>query len=249
MESDMRHLMTKGTVAMTATAALVALSACSSAPRPDPNLDQARTAYDHADNDANVVKYAPLELQQAKQALSTAEDLWRRNEDRADVDHYAELAKTRSAIAEETAKAKVAQAQVSTAAIEKKAGIGQGPTVMTLNDVLFNMGGATLQPGAFRQIDDLATYLKQHRDRTVTIEGYTDSTGSEATNEALSQRRADAVRDALIQRGVQPSRVIARGLGASSPIATNSTAAGRQLNRRVEAVVSGANEQGAPGTS
>ncbi|MEO6663739.1 MAG: OmpA family protein, partial [Rubrivivax sp.] len=105
--------------------------------------------------------------------------------------------------------------------------------VLTLGDVLFDTGRAELKSGANRTLDQLTTFLSQNPERTVQIEGYTDSTGSEQTNQVLSERRANAVKNALVDRNVAGNRITARGMGPSSPIATNGTAAGRQQNRRV----------------
>ncbi len=110
--------------------------------------------------------------------------------------------------------------------------------VLTLGDVLFDTGRATLKPGAMKTIDDLATFLAQHPERKVLIEGYTDSVGGEELNLDLSQRRADAVRDALTRRNVSFDRVQVHGLGERYPVASNDTGSGRQLNRRVEVVFS-----------
>jgi outer membrane protein OmpA-like peptidoglycan-associated protein len=109
--------------------------------------------------------------------------------------------------------------------------------VVTLGDVLFDVGKATLKPGAARAIDRLAEFLKQHGERKVRIEGFTDSTGSEETNQRLSEQRANAVRSALLERGVAPERIEAVGFGQGFPVATNDTQAGRQQNRRVEIVI------------
>ena len=80
--------------------------------------------------------------------------------------------------------------------------------------------------------------MREYVDTTVTIEGHTDSVGSTASNQKLSQQRADAVREVLVsQFGVNPSRLIAIGYGETRPIADNGTPMGRQENRRVEAVV------------
>lgn len=110
--------------------------------------------------------------------------------------------------------------------------------VMTLGDVLFDAGKAQLKPGGLRSIEKLADFLKQYPQRKVMIEGFTDSTGSAALNEELSQRRAETVRTALTGLGVSSERVTIQGWGAAYPVATNDTAAGRQLNRRVEIVIS-----------
>ena len=111
-------------------------------------------------------------------------------------------------------------------------------TVLTLGDVLFDTGRATLKSSAMRTIDEIATFLQAHPERRVLIEGYTDSTGSDATNRELSERRADAVRQALLARNVSFDRVQVHGLGQGYPVASNDTASGRQLNRRVEVVFS-----------
>lgn len=110
--------------------------------------------------------------------------------------------------------------------------------VVTFGDVLFSTNQAQLKPGGARNIDKLADVLQSYPQRKVLIEGFTDSTGSEATNLALSQRRSAAVREALIDKGVNPSRISTRGYGESYPVADNTSASGRQLNRRVEIILS-----------
>jgi outer membrane protein OmpA-like peptidoglycan-associated protein len=110
--------------------------------------------------------------------------------------------------------------------------------VMTLSDVLFDTGRATLKPGATRDIDRLAQALKDNPNTRVKIEGFTDSVGSESYNQELSERRAQAVANALQMRGVPLDRVQVEGLGKEFPVASNDTPAGRQQNRRVEIVFS-----------
>lgn len=110
--------------------------------------------------------------------------------------------------------------------------------VVTFGDVLFSTGQAQLKSGSARNIDKLAGVLQSYPQRKVLIEGFTDSTGSEATNMALSQRRSAAVREALIDKGVSPGRISTRGYGESYPVADNTSAGGRQLNRRVEIILS-----------
>ena len=112
-------------------------------------------------------------------------------------------------------------------------------TVMTLgNDVLFDSGAATLKPGGRKAIDNLGQLMQKQPERKVEIEGFTDSTGSAETNRKLSEARAVAVKQALVERGVDPARIQTRGMGSAYPIASNDTAVGRQLNRRVEVVFS-----------
>jgi OmpA-OmpF porin, OOP family len=121
--------------------------------------------------------------------------------------------------------------------------------VVTLGDVLFDTDQATLKPGADLSLDRLATYLSGHAQTKVIIEGHTDSRGSDAYNDDLSQRRADAVAKALIARGVAPDDIRAIGRGKNYPVATNDTQAGRQQNRRVEIVFSDASGRFAQGAS
>jgi outer membrane protein OmpA-like peptidoglycan-associated protein len=111
--------------------------------------------------------------------------------------------------------------------------------VLTLGDVLFDTGRAELKPGATRKLDQLAQFLAEHPDRRVQIDGFTDSVGTDSYNEELSQRRANAVRTALLSRGVDASRIGTEGYGKSYPVADNGDSGGRQLNRRVEVVIGG----------
>lgn len=110
--------------------------------------------------------------------------------------------------------------------------------VMTLGDVLFATGKADLKAGSAERLNKLVAFLGKYPDRTVVIEGHTDSTGSEAINQRLSQQRAEAVRAYLLSQGVAANRVSAVGKGESLPVADNATAAGRQQNRRVEIIIS-----------
>jgi outer membrane protein OmpA-like peptidoglycan-associated protein len=111
--------------------------------------------------------------------------------------------------------------------------------VLTLGDVLFDTGKAELKAGAGRKLEQLAQFLNEHKDRRVQIDGFTDSVGSDSYNQELSQRRADAVKSALLSRGVDASRIATEGYGKSFPVASNSDSGGRQLNRRVEVVIGG----------
>jgi outer membrane protein OmpA-like peptidoglycan-associated protein len=110
--------------------------------------------------------------------------------------------------------------------------------VLTLDDVLFDTGKAQLKAGATRSIDQIAAFLKENPDRRVQVEGFTDSQGADDYNLELSQSRADSVAMAIIQRGVDAQRVRALGYGEGYPVASNANAGSRQLNRRVEIIVS-----------
>ncbi|HEX6570371.1 MAG TPA: OmpA family protein [Steroidobacteraceae bacterium] len=110
--------------------------------------------------------------------------------------------------------------------------------VLTLGDVLFETAKADLKAGAVADLDQLATFLSKYPERSVVIEGHTDSVGGEDYNLGLSQRRAESVRSYLTRHGVDPSRVTTQGMGESAPVASNESAGGRQQNRRVEIIVS-----------
>jgi len=113
--------------------------------------------------------------------------------------------------------------------------------VLTLGDVLFDTGGATLKSGAYSTLDRLATALKGNTGRSVLIEGHTDNVGSDDANQSLSLRRAESVQTALMQRGVATTQLKAMGRGESTPIASNEDVGGRQQNRRVEMIFADAN--------
>lgn len=109
--------------------------------------------------------------------------------------------------------------------------------VVTLGDVLFETGRADIKPGARRSLDQMVRALRDDRDATLLIEGHTDSVGKHDYNVSLSKRRANAVRAYLVNRGIAPNRIEARGLGPDYPVASNRNEAGRQQNRRVEMIV------------
>ena len=109
--------------------------------------------------------------------------------------------------------------------------------VITLGDVLFEVGRAELLPGARQNIDDVIELLETEPGKRIRIEGHTDATGPAALNLRLSQQRAEAVRSALVERGIDPSRMDAVGMGEDFPIASNETEDGRASNRRVDVIL------------
>jgi outer membrane protein OmpA-like peptidoglycan-associated protein len=159
-----------------------------------------------------------------------------------------EVQQARSAAEQARGEAQNAQAQVAQAQAESQRLAAQledmqasqtsRGIVLTLGDVLFDTGRAELKPGAARPIEQITAFLNEHPERSVQIEGFTDSQGGNDYNLELSQKRADAVAMAIIQRGIDAQRVRALGYGEEFPKANNADAGSRQLNRRVEIVVS-----------
>ncbi|WP_111641829.1 OmpA family protein [Marinimicrobium alkaliphilum] len=113
--------------------------------------------------------------------------------------------------------------------------------VLTLGDVLFATGSAELQDGTNRNLDRLVSFLNEHPERRIQIEGHTDSVGSAAFNQTLSLQRAQSVRDYLTQQGIASRRISTSGIGMEQPVASNDTTAGRQQNRRVEIIIDNPN--------
>jgi outer membrane protein OmpA-like peptidoglycan-associated protein len=101
------------------------------------------------------------------------------------------------------------------------------------SDVLFDSGSAALKAGAYQEINRVSQVLIQYPETRIMVAGHTDSDGSEAFNQDLSVRRAEAVKNALVAQGVSGARINTMGFGESQPVADNNTPAGKQLNRRV----------------
>ncbi len=112
--------------------------------------------------------------------------------------------------------------------------------IVNMSDVLFDTGSSTLKPGAREKLAKISGILLGHPGLSLQIEGHTDSVGGDEYNQQLSERRAGSVRDFLVQQGVPAASITAIGFGKTVPVASNDSVEGRQLNRRVELVVSGA---------
>jgi OOP family OmpA-OmpF porin len=108
------------------------------------------------------------------------------------------------------------------------------PVVWVLGDVLFGTGSSVIKPGAYYLLDEIAAKLGADPVMSIDIQGHTDNVGSAASNKALSLKRAQAVKNYLVGKGIMPNRMTTEGFGFSKPIALNGTEAGRALNRRVE---------------
>jgi OOP family OmpA-OmpF porin len=210
------------------------------------------------DHDTEEVQHlAALATQRVDIARATAEkkvaeaQIQQATEDRDQVllaarTRAAQRSQLEAARAQQQAQVATSQAQAATSQVQQlqqelaalQAKQTDRGLVLTLGDVLFETGKADLRPGALQNLYPLVTFLQQYPERRVVIEGHTDSVGSDAYNRDLSQRRADAVRDFLLQNGVNPAQLTTRGYGKASPVASNNTAEGRQQNRRVELIIS-----------
>ncbi len=317
------------------TALAIALTACSSTPKPNDALNLASSRFEAAQGNKQVSTLAADELKQADVALHSAKKAWADRDEASTVNHLAYMAGQRVSIAEETAANRAAQAVTAGAGAErdktrlamrtmevdqaqqklaqeqqssaaKSAALAQEQQsnavkstalaqadqqlalaeqnnadmnaelvaaednaaqqqdqmersdarvsdleaqlkelnakntdhgmVVTLGDVLFGSGKSQILPGSEGKIAKLADFFKRNPERTALIEGYTDSLGVASANHTLSQQRATAVMNALVDRGVPANRLGTRAHGAENPVASNATAAGRQMNRRVEIV-------------
>ena len=174
--------------------------------------------------------------QEADQAKMNAEAAQRQAEaaQRAARSAQMQAQDAQAATRDANARASALEAQLADLAAKKT----ERGMVITLGDVLFGTDQANLTAAGGATAGKLAAVLSNNMQRTVLIEGFTDSTGSSAHNLELSQRRADSVKSALLQMGVSPDRIATRGYGAAYPVAGNESAPNRQLNRRVEIVLS-----------
>jgi outer membrane protein OmpA-like peptidoglycan-associated protein len=283
-------------ISVAVASVLFGLAACETTPETASVLLQAREAVTQAESNPNVGKYAPNELQRARNLLVNAEGAAKeKGANDKTTAHYAYLATQMARIAEQRSNEQLATARIKAGETERQqilltareseanravadARSAQADAerarnealnaqsqnaqaqaesqrlaaqleelqasqtargiVLTLDDVLFDPGRAELKPGSQRALDQIAAFLAENPERRVQVEGFTDSQGTSDFNQQLSQSRADAVARAIIQRGVSAERVRALGYGEEFPVASNNSAGSRQLNRRVEIIVS-----------
>jgi outer membrane protein OmpA-like peptidoglycan-associated protein len=151
----------------------------------------------------------------------------------------AQAAADQTALArQDTATAQANAAQLQAQLNELDAKQTERGMVVTIGDVLFDTNSATLKGGGGQSVQRLGAFLKAYPMRNALIEGYTDSVGSAETNQALSERRAAAVKSALLAAGVVGERLALRGYGEGYPVGSNTSAEGRMSNRRVEVILS-----------
>lgn len=243
----------------------VGLAACSH--QPNVNLENAKTNFSALQTNPEATKVAALETKDASEWLDKAQKAYLDKEDESTVDQLAYLTNQRVEVAKQTIALRTAENQIKNAGsdraqalldardaqIKQLRGLNakqtERGTLVTFGDVLFDFDQASLKANSRDSITTLANYLIKNPDRKVIVEGYTDSKGSAAYNQGLSERRANAVKNALVRAGVEPSRIVAQGYGKEYPVASNATNSGRAQNRRVEVTISNDNQPVAPRSS
>ncbi|MBS0380358.1 MAG: OmpA family protein [Proteobacteria bacterium] len=257
----------KNPILVPAAVSALLLAACASAPPRSDELDQARAAVNALAAEPDAQQAAASDLQSARRSLEGAETAQQQKRPPEEVDSLAYLALRHAQAGHARVEEFEARQQVTRSEAERskivadarqreaddtrrqlaqtqqqladlKAKQTDRGMVVTLGDVLFDSGQATLKPGAQLTVQRLAAYLMSNPQTRVRIEGYTDSLGSDDFNQALSQNRADAVASALTRQGVAADQIQSIGRGKGFPVASNATAEGRQQNRRVEIVFS-----------
>lgn len=231
------------------------LTGCAATPE-NPQLVEARQRFSDLQSKPESSTLAALETQDALTALGKAEQKSIQDRRAPEIDQLAYLARQKIALAEQTILGRKAEAGLSTIDVQrtqvrldvrtqqlkalqamnaKQTSRGE---VITFGDVLFDTGKASLKPGNQRNLQRLADFLLNNPERKVRIEGFTDSVGSDAFNQTLSERRAESVAFALERLGIDMSRIMTQGYGKEYPVVDNATAQSRQLNRRVEVIIS-----------
>jgi len=224
---------------------------CAELQKPQSLLD-AEKSYTAAANDPGVQRYAIDELNKANQTLKSATVA----ETAEDMTSLAYIGNAEVEAAVNTAAAEQSRLnsiellaekdRLITASINEKkdatqnkllameASEAEREILLAFGKIEFVSGTANLIPGASQGIDLLANYMGKYPNKTVTLSGHTDSSGSAELNKKLSQQRADYIREVLITKSISPQRITAIGYGESQPIASNSSNAGRQKNRRID---------------
>lgn len=231
------------------------LVACASPKAPDAAA-QVRANLTQLQTDPQLASFAAVEIKDAEAAVRLAEEP---REDKSLAAHFVYLADRKVETAKALAQARFLEderkslsEQITAAQLEARtkeaemlrreiAELNAKQTerglVVTLGDVLFETGRSDLKANAHTNLTKLAGFLNQQAERSLVVEGHTDSMGSDSYNQTLSQNRADSVKVFLIEQGIAASRITAVGKGESAPVASNDTSSGRQLNRRVEIVI------------
>lgn len=246
-----------------------------------PMVDEAKSSYDEAKNNADVVSQAPTALEEAEEQFEIIDNLKKNGASKTLINHHAYIARQKVAYAHQMAvlnakqdelaqveqehqmlvaqvqqaESRAAERMAERARIQAEEARQQSEMlanklseleaerterglVVNLRNVLFESGNATIRPGAEDNLARLSRFLIEYPERKIMVEGFTDNTGSDEINQTLSEKRAEAVKQALVAFGIEPNRIMTRGYGSQYAIAENNSAAGRQQNRRVEVVIS-----------
>lgn len=249
-----------------AVAASLWIVGCQAPPTIQDDLEAARAAYERGRNDPVVVRNASPELENARRALAEADQAWAERADADETRHLSALAARKAELALATGQQGAAEERRQQLEAERRTGraappqalrdqmalqqalqplqsrAGERGLIVTVNDVLFGPGQTVLQPATWRTVERVVQALEQFPAQRVVINGHADNTGSAAHNLALSWRRAEALKAALVSRGVAPQRVLMQAYGERLPVADNARPEGRALNRRAEVVFPQARE-------
>ncbi len=246
---------------------VVGLTGCAHYTEAEQALQQADELFNSIKDDSQVLASAPKDVLRAGESLQRAEQLSGYLGSTEDVQHFAYLSQQYAHIAQERSKIASYQQQIEQLRIQRErlqlalrearlmsvqqqgqwleeqmislaTQDAERGLVLTLNDMLFDSGRADLKPAANRTVLKLVQFLQMNGQRTVRIEGYSDSDGDVQENLQLSKDRAQAVADTLVDLGVDVKRLQVMGYGDAFPIAENATERGRAQNRRVEIVFS-----------
>jgi outer membrane protein OmpA-like peptidoglycan-associated protein len=245
--------------------AVLLLTACAGAPTKPVGAAQARQKLTQLQADPQLATRAPVAIKEAEVAVAAAEQP--RSAQEAELaahlvfiaDRKVDIAQARAQtrlwedqraqLSEQREDARLDSRTMEADLAHQEAAVLRGQIaelnareterglVITLGDLLFETDRAELRAGTANNLDKLAAFLNSYPDRNVVIEGYTDNVGSDDYNFDLSQRRAESVRGYLMIQGIAPTRMSASGKGEGSPVASNSDATGRQMNRRVEILI------------
>ncbi len=190
---------------------------------------QAQAAQAEAQQANAQAQQANVQAQQAQAAAQQAQAAAQQTQ--------AQLDQTKQLLAERDAEARMLRVQNELARIASTRNEPRGIIVTLSGGILFDTGKTSLKAGAKSTLTKIAKQLQTDPSLKIAVEGHTDTVGTAAKNQALSEKRANAVRDYLVSAGIPTDHISAAGRGEEAPVATNKTAAGRQQNRRVELVI------------
>jgi outer membrane protein OmpA-like peptidoglycan-associated protein len=232
------------------------LLACSTTPKAPDGSAEVRAKLTQLQSDSQLATLAPVAIKEAEAAVNLAEQPRKDTKYSQHLVYLADrkvdtavalatarfLEDQRKEISDQATEAQLASRTQEADALRRQlAELNAKQTerglVMTLGDVLFETGKADLKGAATADLAKLTAFLTQNPDRSLVIEGHTDSVGSESYNQVLSQNRANSVKAFLLNQGVASNRITAFGKGESSPVASNDSSSGRQMNRRVEVII------------